>query len=127
MLFITIGKTTIIPIKVEGRDDVKENDLIQFNSFVHPQNAKSCTESKACNLNGYEKPEVLSPGCSTRTSFTDPIDDAIRRDHETSSSSRCRSSGCNFFGTPATGFFCSKHQNSKLPVQQQYRKLQTEI
>ena len=87
------GKTTIIPIRVEGRDEeAAPKDLIHF-----------------------ELPATPFESVPIRKSY----DLAVK----------CRSPGCSFFGSKATGSYCSKccqEQKMQAP-QQQYRKLQTEI
>lgn len=99
----TTGKTTIIPIRVEGRDD----NLMQLD------------EKKQSN--GIHSRRTL-PAIPT-------IDDKIEKPNRKSydlGGNKCRTIGCNFFGSPETGSLCSRCCQEK-KVQNQYRKLQTEI
>lgn len=86
------GKTTIIPIRVEGRDEIIEpKDLMQFE--LPPPAFESAPVRKSYDL-----------------------------------ATKCRSPGCSYYGSPATGSYCSKCcQEQKIQAPQQYRKLQTEI
>lgn len=90
------GKTTIIPIRVEGREDDlgPKEDLIHFDQPPPPFSVADAPLRKSYDL-----------------------------------ATKCRSASCSFFGSPATGSYCSKccqEQKMQTPPQQ-YRKLQTEI
>lgn len=108
----TSGKTTIIPMSVEGRSD----DLIQFiSNNSMPESAKSPNNFKE-NFD-YDTP----PSTSSNHYPTVMTEKTLNSD---GFSKKCRSSGCNFFAAPSIGY-CSKcNQDQKLP---HYRKLQTEI
>ncbi|KAL7015816.1 hypothetical protein ACKWTF_016688 [Chironomus riparius] len=121
--YVTKGKTIIIPIKVEGRDEPSENDLINF------ENNESLT-------NGYTQTVTTLPSTGYRTEthgypISDQVDGPLLR-HSYDVASKCRSPNCSFFGSPKNGF-CSKcsqqhqHPHSDGGQIQQYRKLQTEI
>lgn len=120
---ILSGKTTIIPVRVEGRDEADEN-LINFDSLNSTPSVRRNTGSAKpdSNINIYPRSDVVSaPPCYQ--SYEDQLDGPIRKSYEVT---RCRSTGCSFFGSPTTGY-CSKCcQDQKVQVQQ-YRKLQTEI
>lgn len=103
--FVTKGKTTIIPIKVEGRDD--GHDLIQFDSLE----------------NGHQRTSLPSYGYP----ISDQVDGPMLR-HSYDVATKCRTTGCGFFGNPRNGY-CSKCERMQPVTEQiqQYRKLQTEI
>lgn len=127
------GKTIIIPMRVEGRDEVVRDDLIQFDSIN--------SNSTASNSNGFIHGEASPPSSSGSSNYTprdvksssmgvaqtltsDLVDGPMRKSYDLAT--KCRSNGCNFFGSPTTGY-CSKCcQEQKVQIQQ-YRKLQTEI
>lgn len=109
------GTTTIIPIRVEGRND----NLINF-EISSPTSVKL-----ECNSNAYISPPpptyVKPPSV-----VSDQVDGPMRRSYDIANPTKCRSANCNFFGSPGTGY-CSKCcQDQKIQIQQ-YRKLQTEI
>lgn len=118
---ILSGKTTIIPIRMEGQDDLDEN-LIKFDSLTPTVRRNIGSAKPDSNINVYPRCDVVSaPPCYQ--SYEDQLDGPTRKSYEVT---RCRSPGCSFFGSPNTGF-CSKCcQDQKIQVQQ-YRKLQTEI
>lgn len=119
--YITKGKTTIIPIKVEGRDDPTDHDLIQF-------------ENNEKLSNGFSR--TLPPIGHRSESYGYPISDQVDGPmlrHSYDVATKCRSPNCNFFGSPKNGF-CSKCSQQQQHTDgggggqiQQYRKLQTEI
>lgn len=136
------GKTTIIPIRVEGRED---DDLMRFdgsNSYTDGSNHESAKPTaEICNINGvrssatlpstssnapaYCAPrEVKSATINLRTVNIDQVDGPTKHSYE--SAIKCRSAGCSFFGSPTTGY-CSKCCQEQKHQIQQYRKLQTEI
>lgn len=133
------GKTTIIPIKVEGRDDLVTPDLIQFDSMeqLHQQQQQSATNASrtsSANLsNGLTRcfPSLPSPPSETLSyPISDQVDGRLNR-YSYDVATKCRSSNCNFFGSPKNGY-CSKctqqqNQQQQQHQQQQYRKIQTEI
>ena len=124
--YVTKGKTTIIPIKVEGRDEPSEHDLINF-------------ESNESLTNGYVRTvTALPPSSEYRTESTpsgypisDQVDGPLLR-YSYDVATKCRSPNCSFFGSPKNGY-CSKcsqqqqHHHTDGGQIQQYRKLQTEI
>lgn len=111
------GKTTVIPIKVEGRDE------LLINSESYGDRAKSSTalssSSSSSSFNTSKCPtECFSSEKPNQNSY----------DFTSGGNTKCRSTGCSFYGSPQTGSFCSRCcQERKLQGQQQYRKLQTEI
>lgn len=108
-------RTTIIPIRVEGRND----DLINFESLTNPTSVKLDS-----NSNGFisSTPIFVKPP----SVVSDQVDGPIRKSYDVANPTKCRSANCNFFGSPGTGY-CSKCcQDQKMQIQQ-YRKLQTEI
>jgi OTU domain-containing protein 7 len=107
----TTPKTTIIPIKIEGRDDEGSKNLIQFQDVAKTQN-------------GIHNRRTLP---ATPTGCFDVEDKSSNRKSYDLGGNKCRSIGCNFFGSPATGSFCSRCCQEKKVQNQQYRKLQTEI
>lgn len=119
------GKTTIIPIRVEGRET--EDDLMNFES-LHNSIASAKPES---NLNGYVSPLASAPNYLPRevklppiNINSDQVDGPLRNPYDLAI--KCRSSGCTFFGSPTSGY-CSKCCQDQKIQTQQYRKLQTEI
>lgn len=108
------SKTTIIPIQVEGRND----NLINFESLSSPTSVKLESSNEFISPPIYVKPVLTIAG--------DQVDGPTRKSYDVASPTKCRSSNCNFFGSPGTGY-CSKCcQDQKMQIQQ-YRKLQTEI
>jgi hypothetical protein len=121
--YVMKGKTTIIPIKVEGRDEPSENDLINF-------------ESNESLTNGCTRTVTTLPPSGYRTEtygypISDQVDGPLLR-HSYDVATKCRSPNCSFFGSP-NNVYCSKcsqqqqHPHSDGGQIQQYRKLQTEI
>lgn len=132
----SVAKTTIIPIRVEGREDeVIPRDLIQFDSmnssiakpeYLTQTNGNHGNVSPTSISSNYYTPrESRSPSMNgMKTLAIDQVDGPMRKSYDLAT--KCRSSGCNFFGSPDTGY-CSKCcQEQKVQIQQ-YRKLQTEI
>lgn len=131
-----VGKTTIIPIRIEGRsEDVIPNDLIQFSGSdriepLHQANINghasidSSPTASVCS-NYYTPREIKSPSINGMKALTsDHVDGPVRKSYDLAT--KCRTLGCNFFGSPESGY-CSKCcQEHKVQIQQ-YRKLQTEI
>lgn len=115
----TIGKTTIIPIKVEGREELSANN--NFNG----ESAKLSGSSSSSSSSSFNN--KCPPLASSKECFG--IEQPNRNSYDfLSGNTKCRSSGCNFYGSPSTGSFCSRCcQERKMQGQQQYRKLQTEI
>ena len=133
----TVCKTTIIPIRVEGRDENEPpKDLIQFDSRISKSDllqssnlnghvSLDVSPTSSMSSNYYTPRETRSPSVNGMKALTsDCVDGPIRKSYDLAT--KCRSSGCNFFGSPETGY-CSKCcQEQKVQIQQ-YRKLQTEI
>lgn len=134
---ITKGRTTIIPIKVEGRDEPLTPNLIQFESLenIPPQTRINSANLSNNTSNGISR---CIPSLPTPSSFksetlghpvSDQVDGRIFR-HSYDVATKCRNSNCNFFGSPKNGYCskCSQQLDEQQPQQfQQYRKLQTEI
>lgn len=121
--YITKGKTTIIPIKVEGRDDQNEQDLIQFENNENLTNGFTRTV-KTLPPSGYKTESHGYP-------ISDQVDGPMLR-HSYDVATKCRSPNCSFFGSPKNGYCskCSQQQSNdggSAGQIQQYRKLQTEI
>lgn len=119
------SKTTIIPIRVEGRDD---SNLMHFDSINSHVDRKTPGSAKyESNLNGCgvtTTPVYYGSREPSPTVSCDVVDGPSRKSYDLGL--KCRSTGCNFFGSPNNGY-CSKCcQEQKVHVQQ-YRKLQTEI
>lgn len=133
------GRTTIIPIRVEGRDDSITPDLIQFDSLENIPPQQSSTRKSSSNLsNGLSRITTLPSPTSYKQNEsidypTDQVDGRLNR-YSYDVATKCRSSNCNFFGSPKNGYcskcaqqFDSQTQNQPQQQLQQYRKLQTEI
>lgn len=133
-------RTTIIPIRVEGRDEPLQPDLIQFESLenVPPPPTAPATTRTSANLsntsNGLTRciPSLPSPTSyksETVYPISDQVDGRIRHSYDVAT--KCRGANCSFFGSPKNGYCskCSLVLEEQKPQQQyqQYRKLQTEI
>lgn len=106
-------KTTIIPIRVEGRDD-----LINFDSLSSTTSVKLDS-----NSNGFITPPLYVKSTSV---VGDHVDGPIRKSYDVANPTKCRTLNCSFFGSPGSGY-CSKCCQDQKTQIQQYRKLQTEI
>lgn len=129
--YLTKEKTTIIPIKVEGRDDTSESDLIQFESNSHDNIPKRQINggNASCLSNGFTR--CISSSNFKNDAFEYPVSDQVvdgpLMRHSYDVATKCRSNNCNFYGSPKNGY-CSKCSQQQQEGQvQQYRKLQTEI
>jgi OTU domain-containing protein 7 len=106
------SKTTIIPIQIEEHQVKKEesgyenDNLIQFESIN--SNTSSAKVSAFASTSNLSK-DVVQDFNTSSSNLPDPL--------------KCRSLGCNFFGSPTTGY-CSKCCKTQM---QQYRKLHTDI
>lgn len=137
------GRTTIIPIRVEGRDEPTGSDLMQFDSLenIPPQVEPSSRISSANLSNGQRAVNSFSsqPSYSNKSEtlgypVSDQVDGRLNR-YSYDVATKCKSSNCNFFGSPKNGFCskCSQQMDDSQTQQQQqqqlqqYRKLQTEI
>jgi hypothetical protein len=135
---ITKGRTTIIPIRVEGRDEPLAPDLMQFDSLENiPPQTRINSANSSNTSNGLSRciPSLPSPSSfKSETSvgypISDQVDGRILR-HSYDVATKCRNGSCNFFGSPKNGYCskCSQQLDEQQQPQQfqQYRKLQTEI
>jgi OTU domain-containing protein 7 len=132
------SKTTIIPIRIEGQDSASylSDDLMQFeslNSLNSPTSSSSGSAKVAATTSLDHQQSNLSRNIVqdfpfSPSKFPDeytPVT-SISKAFVDDGPPKCRSLGCSFFGSPATGY-CSKCCKDQKTQIQQYRKLQTEI
>lgn len=108
------GKTTIIPIRIEGRND----DLINFDSLSSAASGKLDSH----HSNGFITPSI----CVQHSPIAGDQVDGPVTSYDVATPAKCRTLNCNFFGSPGSGY-CSKCCQDQKTQIQQYRKLQTEI
>jgi OTU domain-containing protein 7 len=124
------GKTTIIPITVEGRNDVKDHSLVQFErnkaSLIDEQ-----TDSQG-NVNGFNRCVISLPSTSSNYKPNEfkPVVKTLNSEQVDGKHIdlpiKCRSIGCSFFGT-TVNVYCSKCSQDQKIQTRQYQKMSTEI